>query len=62
MRLIWARYENGKVGICLQGEGEDKGNYSMVKVSDDQAIRLGEDLLRLARECKASRRFNEKRS
>ena len=60
MKLIWARYEDGEVGICLQGE--DRSDYSMVKVSDDQAIRLGEDLLRLARECKASRRFNEKRS
>jgi len=59
MRLIWARYEDGEVGICLQGE--DRGDYSMVKVSDDQAIRLAEDLLRLARECKASRRFDEKR-
>ena len=59
MRLIWARYENGKVGICLQGEGEDRSNYSMVKVSDDQAIRLGEDLLRLARECKASRKWDQ---
>ena len=59
MRLIWARYENGKVGICLQGEGEDRSDYSMVKVSDDQAIRLGEDLLRLARECKASRKWDK---
>ena len=59
MRLIWARYENGKVGSCLQGEGEDRSDYSMVKVSDDQAIRLGEDLLRLARECKASRKWDK---
>ena len=58
MRLIWARYEDGKVGIRLQGEGEDRSDYSMVKVSDDQAIKLGGDLLRLARECKASRRFD----
>ena len=58
MRLIWARDEDGKVGIRLQGEGEDRSDYSMVKVSDDQAIKLGEDLLRLARECKASRRFD----
>ena len=55
MRLIWARYENGKVGIWLQGEGEDRGDYSMVKISADQAIRLAEDFLVLARECKASR-------
>ena len=59
MRLIWARYEDGKVGICLQGEGEDRSDYSMVKVSDDQAIRLAEDLLRLARECKASRKWDK---
>ena len=59
MRLIWARYEDGKVGIRLQGEGEDRGDYSLVKVSDDQAIRLGEDLLRLARECKASRKWDQ---
>ena len=59
MRLIWARYEDGKVGICLQGEGEDRSDYSMVKVSDDQAIRLAEDLLRLARECKASRKWDQ---
>ena len=58
MRLIWARYEDEEVGICLQGEGENRSDYSMVKVSDDQAIKLGEDLLRLARECKASRRFD----
>ena len=59
MRLIWARYEDGKVGICLQGEGENRSDYSMVKVSDDQAIRLAEDLLRLARECKASRKWDK---
>ena len=59
MRLIWARYEDGKVGICLQGEGEERSDYSMVKVSDDQAIRLAEDLLRLARECKASRKWDK---
>ena len=58
MRLIWALYENGKVGICLQGEGEDRGDYSMVKISADQAIRLAEDFLVLARECKASKRFD----
>ena len=59
MRLIWARYENGKVGICIQDEGEDRSDYSMVKVSDDQAIKLAEDLLRLARECKASRKWDQ---
>lgn len=59
MRLIWARYEDGKVGICLQGESEDRGDYSMVKISADQAIRLAEDFLVLARECKASRKYNE---
>ena len=58
MRLIWARYEDGKVGICLQGEGEDRGDYSMVKISADQAIRLAEDFLVLARECKAANRFD----
>ena len=58
MRLIWARYEDGKVVICLQGEGEDRGDYSMVKISADQAIRLAEDFLVLARECKASKRFD----
>lgn len=58
MRLIWARYEDGKVGICLQGEGEDSVDYSMVKISADQAIRLAEDFLVLARECKASKRFD----
>ena len=58
MKLIWARYEDGKVGICLQGEGEDRGDYSMVKISADQAIRLAEDFLVLARECKASKRFD----
>ena len=58
MRLIWARYEDGKVGICLQGEGEDRGDYSMVKISADQAFRLAEDFLVLARECKASKRFD----
>lgn len=59
MRLIWARYEDEEVGICLQGEGENRSDYSMVKVSDDQAIRLAEDLLRLARECKASRKWDK---
>ena len=59
MRLIWARDEDEEVGICLQGEGENRSDYSMVKVSDDQAIRLAEDLLRLARECKASRKWDK---
>ncbi len=59
MRLIWARYEDGNVGICLQGDGEDRGDYSMVKISADQAIRLAEDFLVLARECRASGKYNE---
>ena len=58
MRLIWARYEIGNVGICLLGEGEDSVDYSIVKISADQAIRLAEDFLVLARECKASKRFD----
>ena len=60
MRLIWARYEDGEVGICLHGE--NRSDCPVIRISDDQAIRLAEDLLRLARECKASRRFDEKRS
>jgi hypothetical protein len=61
MRLIWARYEDGEVGICLQGKSEEKDGYSIIKVSDEQAISLAEDLLKLARECKHSRKFYEKR-
>ena len=51
--------ENGKVGFWLQGEGKDMGDYSMVKISADQAIRLAEDFLVLARECKASRKHHD---